>query len=528
MIDASILIVGAGPSGLALACALGRQGVKARIIDAAPEPTNQSRALAVQARTLETLDLWGIGDELVQRGLPLHGIRIYGEGKRQVFHVRFGTLPSRYPYTLCVPQPETERVLTDKAVEMGFDIERGTRLSDIRFDSDCCIVELTNGSGEIEEASFEWVIGCDGAHSAVRELSEARFDGKDYPQRFLLADVRLDWPFAPNEAHLYAAPDGMLGCFPLPGGGYRVVANRAQGDADSAPDLDEVRELLIQRGPGDVGADELRWSSNFTIHARLVESLQSGRTFLVGDAGHIHSPALGQGMNTGIQDASNLGWKLALVAKGIAGPDLLSSYTAERWPIEKGVLARTDFTTKVMGGGLNRFYSWIRDHIGPIILSKEKVASHVSELVSELSVQYTDSAIVLQDKCEGQLKAGDRAPDAILEQDGAECRLYEAIRGPGHHLIVMGDRGADLQAADLLDGEIDYHPLRQKPLEGESFINGRGAVTAGYAWDHAYLIRPDGYIGAVSEVGELKTTLAEYARRICAAPRVMRANATLM
>ena len=527
MIDGSVLIVGAGPSGLAMASALGQQGVGARIVDMAKKPVQESRALAIQARSLEIFDTWGIADEVVARGLPMHSVRLYGEDKHMLFRLDFGDLPSRFPYMLSLAQAETEQILTSHVEQLGFAIERDTKLASIRFESDCCVVNLEKGNGETEEARFQWVIGCDGAHSGVREFSHTPFEGKDYPQQFALADLRINWPLAPNEAHIFTSPEGILACFPMRDGLYRVVANKSTGASTERPDIDEIRSLVTSRGPEGVQVDDMRWSANFFLHSRLVDTLQRGRTLLVGDAAHIHSPALGQGMNTGIQDAANLGWKLALVIKGLADPVLISSYDAERWQVEHNVLSQTDFVTKVMSGQ-NRFLSWLRDAIGPLVVRNEQVATKIRELVSELSIDYSGSSLVVPMKGDG-IQSGERAPDALLEKDGAQIRLFELLRGPGHHVVVLSDSEVELSKLELLGDEIAVISIRHDYIQWTpGVVDRQGDMARLYGFDRAYVIRPDGYIGAICDLVNLPDKLVEYARGIHAKPRVPQSKASLM
>jgi hypothetical protein len=257
----------------------------------------------------------------------------------------------------------------------------------------------------------------------------------------------------------------------------------------------------------------VKWSSNFFIHARLVESLQAGRLFLVGDAAHIHSPALGQGMNTGIQDADNLAWKLALVMKGSAASNLLESYGLERWPVERRVLSQTDFVTNVMGGR-NRFMAWMRDHIGPILVANETVARQMRELVSELAVDYKDSPFVVRDKSDGKIKPGERAPDAALKCNNEEKRLFELLRGEGHHLLVLSDDPKDVDLGNFMEGEITVHPIRRAADDPSLIVDSLGRADDIYGWDRAYLIRPDGYVGAACVPDDIPSMLADYVTTI--------------
>lgn len=514
MIDAQVLIVGAGPTGLAMACSLGQQGIRCRIVDKASAPAQESRALAIQARSLEVFDRWGIVDDFLARGLPIYGLRLFGEEKQQLAHLEFSGLPTRFPFVLSLPQRETEEILTKHVQDLGYTIERDVRVAQITSDSEGVTASLEKPSGETEQARFQWIVGCDGAHSTVRNETPIAFRGKDYPQQFMLADAHIDWPMTPHEAYVYASADGLLACFPLPGGTYRIVADKqVSGDLKTPPGLEEVQSILAARGPGDARVVDLLWSANFFIHARLVEALQSGRMFLVGDAAHIHSPALAQGMNTGIQDADNLAWKLALVCKGSASSALLESYGLERWPVERRVLSQTDFVTNVMSGR-NRFLAWLRDHVGPIIVSNDAVSHNIKELVSELAIDYSDSPFLLQEKSDASIKPGERAPDVPLRCNQAEKRLFELLRGPGHHLLVFSDKPRDIDPGNFVPDELTVHPIRRKADDPSVVTDSLGRAADVYGWERAYLIRPDGYVGATCLPDAIEATLAEYVTRI--------------
>ncbi len=390
-----MLIVGGGPSGLAMAIALARQSIRARIIDRGPGQSQQSRALGIQARTLEIFDQWGIADKFLERGLRMEGVNLYREDGELLFNLDFEGLGSRYDYLLSIPQSETEQILLDHAASIGLTVERNTEL-----------ISLTSGPGPVQSEirgpagigrnEYAFVVGCDGAHSKVRESTGIEFQGSEYPGHFALADVTMDWPLTHNEAHIYTSPDGLLAIFPLPNGWFRIIANlKEQGDSEAesgpaqifngsgeGPEMHEIEQILEERGPAGAHIVKMGWSARFYIHSRLVSSMQDNALFLVGDAAHIHSPALAQGMNTGIQDATNLAWKLALVLNGTAAESLLSSYTEERMPVERGVLNQTSFVTNVMGGQ-NRFLAAVRDAFGPAILNMEAAQRAIRGLVSE-------------------------------------------------------------------------------------------------------------------------------------------------
>jgi 2-polyprenyl-6-methoxyphenol hydroxylase-like FAD-dependent oxidoreductase len=340
--DLDILVVGAGPTGLTLAEELARFGVSFRIIDAGRGPTDLSKAIGVQARTLETLDIIGIADELVRHGNPAKGFRIY-DGKDEILKLDFTRLGSRFPFLLTVPQRDTEHVLLEK-LNARQHVERETTLIDFTQDSSGVDATLRHGDGGLEQVRARWLVGCDGAHSKVREKLGLPFEGKDYEESFLLADVHVEWSLPDDELYLFLHDGWLAAFFALPGGRCRLIADLPpeQAPKDQQPSLEVCQRIVAERVPMPATLSDPNWTAYYRIHRRIVPRLQQERVFLAGDAAHIHSPAAAQGMNTGIQDAFNLAWKLALVAHGQAPDSLLESYNAERYPVESAVLKNTD------------------------------------------------------------------------------------------------------------------------------------------------------------------------------------------
>ncbi|MBO2457940.1 FAD-dependent oxidoreductase [Actinomadura violacea] len=345
---ADVLIVGAGPVGLALATALARAGVDAVLIDKAAEGANTSRAAVVHARTLEVLRDIDATAELVERGVivPRFTVR---ERDRVLLKVDFGSLPTDYPFTLLVPQNVTEEVLGDRLRKAGGRVLRPYELEHIGQDGDEVIATMKGG----RTVRARYAVGADGMHSVVRDRTGIAFTGDTYAQSFVLADVHLDWPDVPNEVMLYFSAEGVTVVAPLPGGRHRIVAT--VDDAPEAPDLAHVQALLRDRGPRahPVTVTDLVWSSRFRVHHRLAEHYRAGRLFLAGDAAHVHSPAGGQGMNTGVQDALALAARLTAVIRDGAGDAVLDEYEAERRPVAEEVVAFTHKMTRVatVGGG---------------------------------------------------------------------------------------------------------------------------------------------------------------------------------
>ena len=299
-----VVIVGAGPTGLALAVTLATAGVEFVIVDRLAEGANTSRAAVVHARTLEVLGELGSADPLIARGLRVDRFAI-SDGSRRLLTIPFDGLPTPYPYTLMVPQSETESVLLNRLHALGHEVHRPYEVAAVVQDG--AGVTLTMTTGQILRAGY--AVGADGMHSAVRRESGIGFTGSAYPESFVLADVTMDWTPGRHEVSLTLGIAGLTVVAPLPGGHYRIVAT--VDDAPETPDLEFVRRLLDERAPGRATVDGLVWSSRFRVHHRVADHYRAGRLLLAGDAAHVHSPAGGQGMNTGIQDGYALGSALA-------------------------------------------------------------------------------------------------------------------------------------------------------------------------------------------------------------------------
>lgn len=340
-----VLVVGAGPAGLTTAVGLAHRGHLVTVVDAQPAGDNTSRACVVHAHTLEVLRPYGVADRLVAKGLqvPLFTMR---DRDRILVEVPFDHLPTAYPYTLMVPQSETEATLLARLTELGGQVLRPHRVSALAQDDGGVTATFENG----HRMRAGYVVGADGMHSTVREQAGIGFAGGDYAESFALADVRLTEGIPEGEVILYYSPAGMLVVAPIPGGIHRVVAT--VDEAPRRPDAAFVAGLIASRGPRarTVGVRELVWGSRFRLHHRVADTFRSGRFMLVGDAGHVHSPAGGQGMNTGITDATVLADALAGVLDG-GSPDLLDAYAARRRPVAVQVVAMADRLTRLANMG---------------------------------------------------------------------------------------------------------------------------------------------------------------------------------
>lgn len=362
-----VAIVGAGPTGLALAVTLASAGVDFVIVDRLAEGANTSRAAVVHARTLEVLDRLGTAQELVARGIRISRFAVR-DGSRRLLTVPFENLPTPHPYALMVPQNETESVLLTRLQAIGGAVHRPYEVTSVVQGEDG--VTLTMSTGETLRAAY--AVGADGMHSAVREASGIGFTGSAYAESFVLADVLMDWAPGRSEVSLTFGTAGIAVVAPLPDGHYRVVVT--VDDAPADPDLALVQQLLDERTPGQARVTRLVWSSRFRVHHRLADRYRAGRLFLAGDAAHVHSPAGGQGMNTGIQDGYALGRAFATGA--------LNDYEQQRRPVAQRVVAFTDRMTRI-ATTRNRFARAARNIALPIVGHlglRTKIATELAEL----------------------------------------------------------------------------------------------------------------------------------------------------
>lgn len=341
-----VAIIGAGPTGLTLACRCAAEGIPFLLVDRQAEGSNTSRAAVIHARTLEVLENLGVTERLLGEGIivPTFTIR---DRDRVLARVPFERLPTRYPHTLMLPQERTERILLARLRELGGDVCRPFQLEGYEQDDSRVLLRLMDAAGSRRDVAARYLVGADGMHSTVREAAGIGFEGGSYAESFVLADVRMSWPLPDGEVALFFSPTGLVVVAPLPEGRHRIVATC--DPAPEHPDVGFVQTLLDERGPVlDRGRiHDVVWSSRFRVHHRVADRYRLGRVFLAGDAAHVHSPAGGQGMNTGIQDAMALGTVLADVAAGRADESLLDDYERHRRPVALQVVRYTDRMTRV-------------------------------------------------------------------------------------------------------------------------------------------------------------------------------------
>jgi 2-polyprenyl-6-methoxyphenol hydroxylase-like FAD-dependent oxidoreductase len=393
---APILIVGAGPVGLTMAAELSRFGVNVRIIDQSPHPTETSKALVIWSRTLELIDRMGCTQAFLDAGLRAHGASLRA-GRTVLGRPRFDDIACAYNFALMIPQRDTERLLLEHLRSFGIDVERQIELLTFVQRDDGVEATLGRPDGRRETVLTPWLLGCDGAHSAVRHGLNIEFHGSTQGDDWLIADVRLDGEHVPpfDEISIFFHRDGPFVIFPLPGGRARVIATRGKTDLAhprSDPTITDVQSMIDQRAGGGFSASDPVWLANFRINERKVSQYRHGRVFLAGDAAHIHSPAGGQGMNTGMQDAINLAWKLAMVLHGDARASLLDSYSPERNAVGDMVLRNasrlTDLATLT-----NPAAQAARNLVARFLLGFHAVQNEMVTTMSEIDIAYKKSPL---------------------------------------------------------------------------------------------------------------------------------------
>ncbi|HEX3780562.1 MAG TPA: FAD-dependent monooxygenase [Pseudonocardiaceae bacterium] len=512
--DVDVLIAGAGPTGLTLAIQLARGGVSFRLVDKAAEHFGGSRGDGIQPRTLEVFDDLGIIDTIMATGrtAPLHKIYRAGEvvGEMRMAERVEPTADVPYPNAYFVPQFRTERILRDRLAELGGKVELDTELVGFEQDTDGVDVLLRHGEGR-QRLRARYLVGADGGRSVVRRGLDLKFLGEtDETARMMLADVRApgldhelgyvfssgDDPRAPTE---FAAFTPLYGTYP-----DAYVFAGAAPEEDSGITLDYLQGLVTKAAdPVEVRLTELTWSTIWRLNVRMVERFQVGRVFLAGDAAHVHPPTGGQGLNTGVQDGYNLGWKLAAVLRG-APADLLDTYEAERLPIAESVIVLANEIMEKHRRG-------------------DEDAHQRGPETQQLLLNYRGGPLSRELRTEpGGVRAGDRAPDARGQSpDGRPLRIFELLRGPWWTVLVFGrDAAAVVSEVNTDHGEqVHAYAVVEpgEPVDGKSIVDNEGLVRANYQVDGDALvgIRPDGYLAFAADANAA-TEFADHLKSVLA------------
>jgi 2-polyprenyl-6-methoxyphenol hydroxylase-like FAD-dependent oxidoreductase len=505
----NVLVVGAGPTGLTMAIELARRGVDVRIIDASAGPAIETRALGVQARTLELFDKISVADSAVSQGLSVPAFSVFSENK-QIVHVNMGGLETPYPFTLMLPQHKTETLLAERLGDFGVKVERRVELASLTQDSDSVQATLRHADGSVESAEVAWLVGCDGARSTVRSQLGVPFVGTAFEENFAVADLRMDWPLPHNQFYAFLNRGNFVAYFPMPAADmYRTAVGYAEGQAPNGEVSSAELEHAVDRCAPRGARVEVQQSARFRINQRRVARHSVGRVFLAGDAAHVHSVVGAQGMNTGIQDAFNLGWKLAAVIQNRARPELLDTYQSERAPVIRRLVKGTRAFTRLVLLH-NPLATAARRNIVSRVMSHPGPQRTLTRALSEMDVSYRSQRRI--GKSSG-LAVGDRAPDARIKRRSSSTAesLFDVLDGDHHTLLVFGStQHADCVAA--VAGYADQARLVQIARDSESMPIDADAVVddpngqvgerydmpaGGYA-----LIRPDGYIGALGNGGD--------------------------
>ena len=463
-----VLVVGAGPSGLTFAIECMRYGLNVRIIEKAEEPTKYSKAIAIQARTLETFQRMGIHREFLEEGLKLKASNIYC-GQKKLAEIHLNQIPSSFPFVLSVPQSRTEAILIGHLNKLGCKIERSTALES--FEEKDGIIFANTGNEVIQT---KYLIGCDGPHSTIRKDLGYAFKGKLFPDIFSLADVEITWDLSPKELHVFLENDGIMAALPLPDENrYRLIfqlkrlRNFApqnfsveEGVIDSEdemlPNIAEIEEILSSYVGKPITVSNPRWIANFHINSRLSSRYRRNNIFLVGDAAHIHSPVGGQGMNTGIQDAFNLAWKIAYSHKGLSNnSNLLDSYEKERHTLGKKLLKSTEEASRLATIHAP-FFLFIRKYLISFFLSFRWLQKIIVGALSEVNI-----------RCGNK-----RMDNILLNHDNKDTSFYYVTeKSTNFHLILFN---------------VENSPLDHPNVD---VFHAKNAETP-----KAILVRPDGYI----------------------------------
>jgi 2-polyprenyl-6-methoxyphenol hydroxylase-like FAD-dependent oxidoreductase len=497
--DTDVLIAGAGPTGLMLANQIGRRGVRVMIVDRHSGPARQTRAMAVHARTLEIYSKLGIAKPALELGRPGIGANMWTTGKlsARIPLGDIGKTVSPFPFVLMLGQDDNEKIMGEHLRKWDIAVQWNTELVALEQAADHVIATLKQPDGTTRTVTAAYLAGCDGGHSSVRELSGITFPGAPYEHVFFVADTEATGDMVPEELNVYLWRDGFHLFFPMRGKDrWRVIGilpERLQ-DRDDVT-FDELSPDIQRETDANLRFKECSWFSTYRIHHRAASRFRERRCFVVGDAAHVHSPMGGQGMNTGLLDAYNLAWKLALVVKGRANDMLLDSYEAERLPVARRLLSTTDraFTMLVSDNWLaGVFRTRIIARIAAFAMTFERAKRLAFRTISQTGIAYPDSPLsqTLAGLPERAPAAGDRFPwlQLRLRSDGPVEDLFEKLDDTHYNLIIIGQPAPPMEATGLDDLLIIY-------VIPDDLHNAQELARVGISGLAFYLLRPDGHVG---------------------------------
>jgi 2-polyprenyl-6-methoxyphenol hydroxylase-like FAD-dependent oxidoreductase len=503
MANQQVLIVGAGPTGMTAAIELKRLGMDVRVIDKSDHLARYSQALVLQARTLEQLQRCGLAEEAIARGRKLNEAKFYSEGKL-IVDFKLDHMDGRYPFALFLPQSETEKLLNECMESLGVRTERGVELLELKQDPHLHAM-LRQPDGRTEEITPRWVIGADGAHSTVREKMGVAFEGGGVGLSFFLGDCEIEGPDVPgDELSLHVRDGDVLFMGRLSDRIVRlIVATHEQQSEENREITIEDLQRAVDRIGARVKIRSAEWLTPFHVNDRQAKHYRMGNVFLAGDASHIHSPVGGQGMNTGMQDAANLAWKIAAVARG-ASDTLLDSYEEERAEVGRALLRFTERGLK-LATTTNPVLEKARDILAPLLTMLDPVQHRAVGFISETAIEYRSSSIVHDYGGDGHLRAGDRVPDLALHGASRQTSLLEGWTAPRHRVFGLNLDQADIQSmrADLPNADVVALATTDLEHEGRRLFGDDGKI---------FVLRPDGYLGFRSPMG-FRVELLKYAQQ---------------
>lgn len=504
----TVLIVGAGPTGLTAALELSRFGIDIILIDKANGPSTTSKALAVQSRTLELFEQRGLSEKMLNKGNRATATTIYNE-KRELGKVDLTLIQSRYNFCLLIPQSETESILRRKVEQQGVDIFWNVEMKG--FSSDERDGEITvdlNVGGKHKNLRAKYLISAEGSHSVTRQILGLSFKGKTMGQNYALGDLYIDGAIPEDQLSVFIGKKGFLAAFPMGSRRFRLMVTDPEHHTknDSAPTLDNLQNLYNQvvHIPGEL--KNIQWASRYGINSRMMDCLRSGNIFFGGDSAHIHSPAGGQGMNTGIQDMINLSWKLAYVIKGYSNASVLDTYQEERLPVIASLLNTTERATDLFNS-LNPFvYSMISIFL-PSVLRFPVVQRQGTATISELSNQYPSSALSTGNSSCGALDGGMRLPNTNLlvnaltsgeEHEPQLVFLYRLLDPSRFTLFLVGGNAENWKELFPVHPLVDTYILKTANDNEKEFQDLFG-MEPGYV-----LVRPDAYVAVAGRSDRIK------------------------
>lgn len=526
----SVLIVGGGPVGMATAATLAKHGIRPTVIERNAHPTSLSKAIGIHAITLELMQTLGLSDQFVEQGAP-HPSAVVNNGYRQILRVDFERIQSSYPLVLALPQSSTERLLRQTLDSQAIEIQWNTELTQLEKQADGGYLATIKNQNGVETRHAQWVLACDGSHSTVRELLDIPFPGGEYERSFILGDVKMDWPGGnPEQLQFFLSRRGYILIVPLPEGRHRIICQTdSQFIADTRTGerrditLVDLQAIVDHNGPGGIRLHSPQWLTSAPFYHRMAGNPIQDNAILLGDAFHLFSPLGGQGLNTGFQDAFNLGWKLAWHLKGWADRSLVDSYATERAQVAERVQQVTAKTTRFITG-TSLPLDLVRRYLVPFYGKRQRVHHDLPWLFSGLRQCYTQSSMVTEQAL-GQLQSGHRLPYLLLREAASTYSqpIDQIVHGQRFTLLLishdLSSRTIEPQARVLADFTRSL-PVRgisvNHEIEGlEYWRAGKQAVAAWLGEERCgwVLVRPDGHIATLAPLGQ-ENVISRYLRTL--------------